>query len=93
MESGTGVSFPSMQVCIENSNYLISLTNDLILCNHRGIAQINVCKIGEISGLSRCGKSCRLRWKNYLQPDVKRGNFTKEEEDIIINLHNQLGKK
>ncbi|KAL1823106.1 hypothetical protein ACET3Z_009884 [Daucus carota] len=50
-------------------------------------------QLPKYAGLSRCGKSCRLRWKNYLQPDVKRGNFTKEEEDIIINLHNQLGKK
>ena len=36
------------------------------------------------TGLSRCGKSCRLRWVNHLQPGVKRGNFTKEEEDLII---------
>ncbi|KAK1393263.1 Transcription factor LAF1 [Heracleum sosnowskyi] len=50
-------------------------------------------QLPRFAGLSRCGKSCRLRWKNYLQPNVKRGNFTKDEEDIIINLHNQLGKK
>ncbi|XP_074379838.1 uncharacterized protein LOC141721011 [Apium graveolens] len=50
-------------------------------------------QLPKYAGLARCGKSCRLRWKNYLQPNVKRGNFTKEEEDIIINLHNQLGKK
>ncbi|KAL1823107.1 hypothetical protein ACET3Z_009885 [Daucus carota] len=50
-------------------------------------------QLPKFAGLSRCGKSCRLRWKNYLQPNVKRGNFTKDEEDIIINLHNQLGKK
>lgn len=50
-------------------------------------------QLPKYAGLSRCGKSCRLRWKNYLQPDVRRGNFTKQEEDIIINLHNQLGKK
>ncbi|KAL8126725.1 myb-related protein 308-like [Apium graveolens] len=50
-------------------------------------------QLPRFAGLARCGKSCRLRWKNYLQPNVKRGNFTKDEEDIIINLHNQLGKK
>ncbi|GJZ82360.1 transcription factor MYB13-like protein [Tanacetum coccineum] len=44
-------------------------------------------------GLSRCGKSCRLRWKNYLCPNVKRGNYSKEEEDIIVSLHNKLGNK
>ncbi|XP_020574634.1 myb-related protein Zm1-like [Phalaenopsis equestris] len=45
------------------------------------------------AGLLRCGKSCRLRWINYLRPDIKRGNFTKEEEDTIINLHGLLGNK
>ncbi|XP_043691361.1 transcription factor MYB30-like [Telopea speciosissima] len=45
------------------------------------------------AGLLRCGKSCRLRWTNYLRPDIKRGNFTKEEEDTIINLHEMLGNR
>ncbi|XP_042435483.1 transcription factor MYB4-like [Zingiber officinale] len=45
------------------------------------------------AGLLRCGKSCRLRWTNYLRPDIKRGNFTKEEEDTIIKLHEVLGNK
>ncbi|KAL0735717.1 hypothetical protein Bca4012_011927 [Brassica carinata] len=45
------------------------------------------------AGLNRCGKSCRLRWTNYLRPDIKRGNFTEEEEETIINLHALLGNK
>ncbi|CAL5416464.1 unnamed protein product [Camellia sinensis] len=45
------------------------------------------------AGLLRCGKSCRLRWTNYLKPDIKRGNFNKEEEDTIINLHEMLGNR
>ncbi|XP_051193702.1 transcription factor MYB30-like [Lolium perenne] len=45
------------------------------------------------AGLLRCGKSCRLRWINYLRPDVKRGNFTIEEEDAIIQLHAMLGNR
>ncbi|KAH0874464.1 hypothetical protein HID58_071826, partial [Brassica napus] len=45
------------------------------------------------SGLLRCGKSCRLRWINYLRPDVKRGNFTAEEEETIIKLHQNYGNK
>ncbi|CAN6269115.1 unnamed protein product [Urochloa humidicola] len=45
------------------------------------------------AGLLRCGKSCRLRWINYLRPDLKRGNFTPEEEDTIIKLHAMLGNK
>ncbi|KAK9090331.1 hypothetical protein Sjap_023508 [Stephania japonica] len=45
------------------------------------------------AGLQRCGKSCRLRWINYLRPDLKRGMFTQEEEDLIINLHSILGNR
>nr|GFC09765.1 homeodomain-like protein [Tanacetum cinerariifolium] len=43
--------------------------------------------------LQRCGKSCRLRWTNYLRPDIKRGKFSKEEEDVILHLHSVLGNK
>lgn len=45
------------------------------------------------AGLNRCGKSCRLRWTNYLRPDIKRGAFSIEEEQAIINLHSLLGNK
>ncbi|XP_021900987.1 transcription factor GAMYB-like [Carica papaya] len=45
------------------------------------------------SGLSRCGKSCRLRWANHLRPDLKKGAFTPEEEQHIIELHAKLGNK
>nr|QJW70308.1 flavonoid-related R2R3 MYB repressor [Freesia hybrid cultivar] len=45
------------------------------------------------AGLLRCGKSCRLRWINYLRPDVKRGNFSDDEEDLIIRLHALLGNR
>ena len=44
-------------------------------------------------GLKRCGKSCRLRWANYLKPDIKRGEFSYEEEQIIIMLHASRGNK
>lgn len=44
-------------------------------------------------GLKRCGKSCRLRWLNYLSPNVKHGEFTEEEENLIIRLHNLLGNR
>ncbi|CAN0855548.1 Transcription factor Y1, partial [Linum grandiflorum] len=45
------------------------------------------------AGLLRCGKSCRLRWINYLRADLKRGNITKEEEETIVKLHNALGNR
>ncbi|KAI3736225.1 hypothetical protein L6452_15763 [Arctium lappa] len=45
------------------------------------------------AGLQRCGKSCRLRWTNYLRPDIKRGRFSFEEEETIIQLHSVMGNK
>ncbi|CDP13056.1 unnamed protein product [Coffea canephora] len=45
------------------------------------------------AGLNRCGKSCRLRWTNYLRPGIKRGGFSAEDEATITALHKQLGNK
>ncbi|XP_020590698.1 transcription factor MYB46-like [Phalaenopsis equestris] len=45
------------------------------------------------AGLQRCGKSCRLRWINYLRPDLKRGAFSIEEEELIVHLHSILGNR
>ncbi|XP_062209191.1 myb-related protein P-like [Phragmites australis] len=45
------------------------------------------------AGLLRCGKSCRLRWINYLRADLKRGNISEEEEEMIIKLHATLGNR
>ncbi|CAK7349975.1 unnamed protein product [Dovyalis caffra] len=50
-------------------------------------------QLPKYAGLQRCGKSCRLRWLNYLRPNIKRGNYTKEEEETIINLHETLGNR
>ncbi|XP_062212705.1 myb-related protein Hv33-like [Phragmites australis] len=49
--------------------------------------------VPKLAGLERCGKSCRLRWINYLRPDLKRGSFSQQEEDLIINLHQILGNR
>ncbi|RDX83046.1 Transcription factor TT2, partial [Mucuna pruriens] len=45
------------------------------------------------AGLKRCGKSCRLRWLNYLRPDIKRGNISSDEEELIVRLHKLLGNR
>ncbi|XP_044498259.1 transcription repressor MYB5-like [Mangifera indica] len=45
------------------------------------------------AGLLRCGKSCRLRWMNYLRPCVKRGRIAPDEEDLILRLHRLLGNR
>ncbi|KAK3220519.1 hypothetical protein Dsin_014489 [Dipteronia sinensis] len=45
------------------------------------------------AGLLRTGKSCRLRWMNYLRPSIKHGNFSHEEDETIIKLHQQMGNR
>ncbi|KAK1564698.1 hypothetical protein Q3G72_009490 [Acer saccharum] len=49
--------------------------------------------VPKLAGLQRCGKSCRLRWINYLRPDLKRGMFSQQEEDHILSLHEVLGNR
>ncbi|CAI9764554.1 unnamed protein product [Fraxinus pennsylvanica] len=49
--------------------------------------------VPKLAGLQRCGKSCRLRWINYLRPDLKRGRFSQQEENLIIELHAVLGNR
>ncbi|XP_047331021.1 transcription factor MYB86-like [Impatiens glandulifera] len=49
--------------------------------------------VPKLAGLQRCGKSCRLRWINYLRPDLKRGSFTEIEERIIVDVHRILGNR
>ncbi|XP_050376367.1 transcription factor MYB39-like [Argentina anserina] len=62
---------------------------DFINKNNHGSWRV----LPKLAGLNRCGKSCRLRWTNYLRPDIKRGKFSEEEERIIINLHAVVGNK
>ncbi|XP_059441037.1 transcription factor MYB35-like [Corylus avellana] len=45
------------------------------------------------AGLKRCGKSCRLRWTNYLRPDLKHDSFTPQEEEMIVRLHSAIGSR
>ncbi|CAI9755369.1 unnamed protein product [Fraxinus pennsylvanica] len=49
--------------------------------------------VPKLAGLRRCGKSCRLRWTNYLRPDLKRGLLTEAEEKLVIDLHACLGNR
>ncbi|XP_047979596.1 transcription factor MYB108-like, partial [Salvia hispanica] len=67
---------------------------DSILINYiavHGQGRWNV--VARDSGLRRNGKSCRLRWKNYLQPNVRRGNITVEEQLCIIKLQSLYGNR
>ncbi|XP_058084583.1 MYB-like transcription factor ODO1 [Magnolia sinica] len=49
--------------------------------------------VPKLAGLLRCGKSCRLRWTNYLRPDLKRGLLNDAEEQLVIDLHARLGNR
>ncbi|KAI9111015.1 hypothetical protein K1719_017890 [Acacia pycnantha] len=49
--------------------------------------------VPKLAGLRRCGKSCRLRWTNYLRPDLKRGLLSDAEENLVIDLHSRLGNR
>ncbi|KAF8412395.1 hypothetical protein HHK36_000359 [Tetracentron sinense] len=49
--------------------------------------------VPKLAGLLRCGKSCRLRWTNYLRPDLKRGLLTESEEQLVIDLHARIGNR
>ncbi|KAJ0261740.1 Transcription factor MYB82 [Hirschfeldia incana] len=53
----------------------------------------NWADISRRSGLKRSGKSCRLRWKNYLRPNIKRGGMSPQEQDLIIRMHKLLGNR
>ncbi|ONM09802.1 Transcription factor MYB36 [Zea mays] len=44
-------------------------------------------------GLKRCGKSCRLRWLNYLRPNIRHGGFSEEEDRIILSLYISIGSR
>lgn len=71
-----------------------TVEEDKILMDHvkaNGKGQWN--RISKNTGLKRNGKSCRLRWMNYLSPTVKHGDFSEDEEDLIIRLHRLLGNR
>ncbi|XP_042969846.1 MYB-like transcription factor EOBII isoform X1 [Carya illinoinensis] len=69
-----------------------TMEEDMILINYianHGEGVWNT--LAKSAGLKRTGKSCRLRWLNYLRPDVRRGNITPEEELLIVELHAKWG--
>ena len=41
----------------------------------------------------RLGKQCRERWYNHLDPGIKKGNWTEDEDKIIIESHAIHGNK
>ncbi|XP_027085063.1 transcription factor MYB41-like [Coffea arabica] len=71
-----------------------SKEEDQILIHYMGNHGLETWKtVSEQAGLNRCGKSCRLRWTNYLRPGIKRGEFSADEAATIISLHREHGNK
>ncbi|XP_049399523.1 transcription factor MYB78-like [Solanum stenotomum] len=71
-----------------------SVEEDFVLMNyisHHGEGRWN--SLSRCAGLKRTGKSCRLRWLNYLRPDVRLGNITLEEQLLILQLHSRWGNR
>lgn len=62
--------------------------------SHRVVA--NIKPVGDwlatrIGG--RTGKQCRERYFNILNPSVKRGDWTQEEDQIILAQHELFGSR
>ncbi|XP_078151241.1 MYB-like transcription factor EOBII [Carex rostrata] len=71
-----------------------TMEEDHILINYISVNGEGVWNnIARAAGLNRTGKSCRLRWLNYLKPDVRRGNITPEEQMLILELHAKWGNR
>ncbi|CAD6255702.1 unnamed protein product [Miscanthus lutarioriparius] len=71
-----------------------TVDEDLTLINYiadHGEGRWNA--LARAAGLKRTGKSCRLRWLNYLRPDLKRGDFTADEQLLILDLHSRWGNR
>jgi myb proto-oncogene protein len=60
---------------------------------HLNAAPANWIALPHKAGLKRCGKSCRLRWLNYLRPNINHGAFSQEEDNIICTLFSQMGSR
>ncbi|XP_047309333.1 transcription factor MYB33-like [Impatiens glandulifera] len=92
---------PTMLFCLSNaasgnamgSSGIVSLIRSVIfLIQTSSRTQFYNLRI-KITGLSRCGKSCRLRWLNHLKPNLSKFAITPEEERRIVELHYHIGNK
>jgi hypothetical protein len=41
----------------------------------------------------RQGRHCRERWYNHVDPGLIKGNWSTEEDDLLIKLHSELGNR
>ena len=50
-------------------------------------------KVSEEMGFTRSSIQCRERWKNSLDPTLRLGDWTREEDEMLLSLHDNLGPK
>lgn len=68
----------------EDDELLIKLVKDMPGCSWSSIAShMN----------NKTPKQCRDRWNNYANPDLKHGNWTIDEEIILLQNFNNIGLK
>lgn len=50
---------------------------------------------GRLEGVirGRIGKQCRDRWVNHLRPGIKKGEWTEQEEQLLLNIVTEVGTK
>lgn len=94
---------PHPQECRFVPLFTLLLSFSYLLTNSLYILHLCLCRTNwnltffsffqKTKGLQRCGKSCRLRWTNYLRPDLKHGQFTDAEEQTIVKLHSIVGNR
>ncbi|KAK1269468.1 Transcription factor MYB98 [Acorus gramineus] len=41
----------------------------------------------------RIGKQCRERWHNHLRPNIKKENWSEEEDRVLIKAHSEIGNR
>lgn len=91
LPEAAGMASSSKSTCLLRFLLILNLLN--LKSSIKSWVNLMMFFVADWSGLLRCGKSCRLRWVNYLRPDLKRGNFGEDEEDLIIKLHALLGNR
>lgn len=78
---------------ISSSKWLTKLPNTFFDASYIHLCVLSSVVHSFLSGLKRCGKSCRLRWLNYLRPNIKHGAFSEEEDRIILSLYVSIGSR
>ena len=50
-------------------------------------------KISQLMNGKRNPRQCRERYKNYINPDLRKDNWTKEEDELLIQKYAEFGGK